>query len=174
MAEHLEDEVLNGGVSGTRGAIAFLQSLRDMLAGHSKSKINVSSKFDGCLDKNTQIITNEGIKTLEEVYNSWHSNRELFVLSFDEEKQIDCFVPILATMASKSTKNWIEIDFGTSKIIATEDHEIMTTNRGWCPAGQLTENDDVKTSESINIDGNHLCLGDFRFECRLENKTIKD
>jgi hypothetical protein len=45
--EHLEDEVLNGGVSGTRGAISFLQSLRDMLAGNSKSKINVSSKFDG-------------------------------------------------------------------------------------------------------------------------------
>ena len=45
--EHLEDEVLNGGVSGTRGAIAFLQSLRDMLAGHSKSKINVTTKWDG-------------------------------------------------------------------------------------------------------------------------------
>ena len=28
--EHLEDEVLNNGVVGTRGAINFLQSLRDM------------------------------------------------------------------------------------------------------------------------------------------------
>ena len=28
--EHLEDEVLNGGVNGTRGAINFLRSLRDM------------------------------------------------------------------------------------------------------------------------------------------------
>jgi hypothetical protein len=45
--EHLEDEVLNGGVSGTRGAISFLQSLRDMLAGNSKSKINVTTKWDG-------------------------------------------------------------------------------------------------------------------------------
>jgi hypothetical protein len=45
--EHLEDEVLNGGVSGTRGAISFLQSLRDMLAGHSKSRINVTTKWDG-------------------------------------------------------------------------------------------------------------------------------
>jgi hypothetical protein len=45
--EHLEDEVLNGGVLGTRGAINFLQALRDMLAGHSKTKVNVTTKWDG-------------------------------------------------------------------------------------------------------------------------------
>ena len=45
--EHLEDEVLNGGVTGTRGAINFLQSLRDMLAGHAQSKINITTKWDG-------------------------------------------------------------------------------------------------------------------------------
>ena len=45
--EHLEDEVLNGGVSGARGAINFLQSLRDMLAGHAQSKINITTKWDG-------------------------------------------------------------------------------------------------------------------------------
>lgn len=45
--EHLEDEVLNGGVVGTRGAISFLQSLRDMLAGHSSSRVNVTTKWDG-------------------------------------------------------------------------------------------------------------------------------
>ena len=48
MTEHLEDEVLNGGVGGTRGAINFLQSLRDMLAGHSSEhKINLTTKWDG-------------------------------------------------------------------------------------------------------------------------------
>lgn len=45
--EHLEDEVLNGGVNGTRSAINFLQALRDMLAGHATSKINVTTKWDG-------------------------------------------------------------------------------------------------------------------------------
>ena len=46
--EHLEDEVLNGGVTGTRGAINFLQSLRDMLVGHSPSrKVNLTTKWDG-------------------------------------------------------------------------------------------------------------------------------
>ena len=45
--EHLEDEVLNGGVEGTRGAINFLQGLRDMLAGNSSSSVNVTVKWDG-------------------------------------------------------------------------------------------------------------------------------
>jgi len=45
--EHLEDEVLNGGVEGTRGAINFLQGLRDMLAGNSDSSVDVTVKWDG-------------------------------------------------------------------------------------------------------------------------------
>ena len=45
--EHLEDNVLNRGVTGAREAIAFLQALRDMLAGRSQSKINVTTKWDG-------------------------------------------------------------------------------------------------------------------------------
>jgi len=45
--EHIEDEVLNNGVAGARSAINFLQSLRNMLAGNSDSKINVTTKWDG-------------------------------------------------------------------------------------------------------------------------------
>jgi hypothetical protein len=45
--EHLEDNVLNRGVAGARESINFLQSLRDMLAGSSTSKINVTTKWDG-------------------------------------------------------------------------------------------------------------------------------
>ena len=45
--EHLEDEVLNNGINGTRAAINFLQSLRDMLAGSSKKSVNVTVKWDG-------------------------------------------------------------------------------------------------------------------------------
>ena len=45
--EHIQDEVLNFGVSGARSAINFLQSLRDMLAGHSNVKVNITTKWDG-------------------------------------------------------------------------------------------------------------------------------
>ena len=45
--EHLEDEVLNNGTNGARNAINFLQSLRNMLAGHSTSKVSVTTTWDG-------------------------------------------------------------------------------------------------------------------------------
>ena len=45
--EHLEDIILNGGVDGTRQAINYLRSLRDMLAGNSKRSVTVTVKWDG-------------------------------------------------------------------------------------------------------------------------------
>ena len=45
--EHLEDNVLNRGIKGARESIDFLRALRDMLAGHSQSKVNVTTKWDG-------------------------------------------------------------------------------------------------------------------------------
>ena len=45
--EHLEDEIINFGVPGGRAAINFLRSLRDMLAGASRSSVNMTVKWDG-------------------------------------------------------------------------------------------------------------------------------
>ena len=45
--EHVEDLVFNEGVNGTRNAINFLRSLRDMLAGNTKSPITSTVKWDG-------------------------------------------------------------------------------------------------------------------------------
>ena len=44
---HIEDLVLDGGVKGAREAILALRSLRDMLAGHTKGKTDVTVKWDG-------------------------------------------------------------------------------------------------------------------------------
>jgi hypothetical protein len=45
--EHLEDDILNSGVRGGRNALNFLVSLKTMLRGHSKSRMNVTVKWDG-------------------------------------------------------------------------------------------------------------------------------
>jgi len=45
--EHLEDEILNYGVNGGRAAINFLRSLRDMMAGGTRSSVNMTVKWDG-------------------------------------------------------------------------------------------------------------------------------
>jgi len=45
--EHVEDLIFNEGVNGTRKAINFLRDLRDMLAGHSRTQISRTVKWDG-------------------------------------------------------------------------------------------------------------------------------
>ena len=45
--EHLEDEISNYGVDGGRAALNFLRSLRDMMAGASRSSVNMTVKWDG-------------------------------------------------------------------------------------------------------------------------------
>ena len=42
--EHIEDNILNGGVNGARESMNFLRSIRDMLAGNSTTSVNVSVK----------------------------------------------------------------------------------------------------------------------------------
>ena len=44
---HVEDLVFDEGVVGARKAINFLQDLRNMLAGHGKSKVTATVKWDG-------------------------------------------------------------------------------------------------------------------------------
>lgn len=45
--EHVEDLMFHHGVAGTRKAINFLQDLRDMLAGHTKTAMSRTVKWDG-------------------------------------------------------------------------------------------------------------------------------
>ena len=44
---HLEDLIIDGGVSGARQAIMALRSLRNMLKGSADSSVDVTVKWDG-------------------------------------------------------------------------------------------------------------------------------
>lgn len=166
--EHVEDLILTRGVSGARDSLNFLGSLRNMLAGHaSRQTLNLSSKWDGCLDANTEVITNEGVMSLFDIKKSWHTNKKLWILAKDEQSNTNCFVPITQTYATKSNKNWVRITLSNNHdILCTEDHEIKTTNRGWIKAGELNEDDDIEECEIINMNDNHLYL-------RIDNENIK-
>ena len=45
--EHLEDEIINNGLSGAKTAVRFLNSLKDMLNGTGKGSTDVTVKWDG-------------------------------------------------------------------------------------------------------------------------------
>ena len=45
--EHLEDDIINRGSKGGDNALNFLMTVRDMLAGSARSKVNITVKWDG-------------------------------------------------------------------------------------------------------------------------------
>ena len=45
--EHIEDEVLNHGLGGAAKAVNMIQNIADTLRGHTKSKVNITTKWDG-------------------------------------------------------------------------------------------------------------------------------
>ena len=57
---HVEDMVIDGGVTGTRAAINALRDLRDMLAGHSNETKAVTVKWDGAPAVFAGIDPNDG------------------------------------------------------------------------------------------------------------------
>ena len=45
--EHLEDQIIDNGSAGGKNAVNFLVAIRNMLAGSSRSKVNMTVKWDG-------------------------------------------------------------------------------------------------------------------------------
>jgi hypothetical protein len=45
--EHLEDNIFNKGFAGAKEAISYLYSLHEMLQGHAKAPVSVTTKWDG-------------------------------------------------------------------------------------------------------------------------------
>lgn len=44
---HIEDEILDGGYSGAKAAISYLESVADMISGHSDTQHMITVKWDG-------------------------------------------------------------------------------------------------------------------------------
>lgn len=146
--EHIEDLVFNEGVDGTRRAINFLRDLRDMLAGNSKSKIQSTVKWDGCVHEDTIVKTTMGDMSIKEIVNRedlW-GELEIYGTNLKNSLQYDSTSILIAgNKNEEGTKDWVEITLEDGTILkVTEDHQFFTNNRGWVEAKNLNETDDIK------------------------------
>ena len=123
--EHLEDEVLNHGVDGTRAAINFLQSLRDMLAGSAKKSVNVSVKWDGVYSKIPNI---NSIATKENYIANKNNVTKLYVNYYlENETEANVlytemlkitrthFCDIINNLTNDEFKEWVQTTFNLQK-----------------------------------------------------------
>src|SRR5210317_1370965 len=109
--EHVEDEIFNNGVKGTRSAINFLRDLRDMLAGHNKTSLTSTVKWDGCLHEDTIVLTNNGEMTIKEIVDRTDLYGELKVMGKELQSplQYDHFIPLISGNVSEPSKAWVEV-----------------------------------------------------------------
>lgn len=142
--EHLEDLVLNQGISGARDAITFLTSLSKMLSGHTKSSVNITTKWDGCVHPDSLVLTGRGMRRIEEV------QPDDVVLSKDLGTGSNGYAPVLGTNIGHKGKRWVSLELELGCIRVTEDHKILTKNRGWVEARNLTLEDDIEDCELLN------------------------
>lgn len=144
--EHAEEDVLNGGVEGTRGSINALRAVRDMLAGQSESKVDITVKWDGCVHEDTIVLTNYGDLTMKDIVDNIDDYPNLQVKGnfIEEDSENSCWVDCIGVNSYDGNKSWIEVFLEDgSSLKVTDDHEIHTSNRGWVKAKDLTENDNV-------------------------------
>lgn len=143
---HIEDQIMNFGIDGGRAAINFLRSLRDMLAGGSRSSVNMTVKWDGCIHEDTKIVTNIGIIPIKDLIERFDHGENIKVVGRDFSHSIpyDKSIEIENTSISENDKDWVKVTLENgNSFTLTSDHEVYTNNRGWVEAKDLTEDDDI-------------------------------
>lgn len=146
--QQIEDEVerLGGGHEATFDCPVLISTWQSL----QNKEEEFFEPFDGvfvdeCVSENTLIRTPEGDKKITDIkvgdlvlsYNTKTGE-------FENKKVLETFINHTSSKSAKMLK--IELENGRI-LELTENHPVLTTNRGWVKAGELTENDDLKLND---------------------------
>lgn len=96
-----------------------------------------------CVDKNTKILTNKGIFEVYKLTKKFINENQIKIKGYDINKNEYNFYDFDGFKISNIT-NTIKIYFdNNTTLICSEDHMILTKNRGWVKALDLNENDNI-------------------------------
>lgn len=114
------------------------------------SEVFVDPKLDGCVSGAGTVITENGVRTVEEVFNG----KDEMILSFNTETLKSEFNRILGRFKNakntQAPKKWLKITTETGRIIeVTDNHRVfMPELNTWREAGELDIGDSVLTTEN--------------------------
>ena len=95
-----------------------------------------------CLDGSSEIETEEGIMSIEEIVTKVNEGKEVKVLSYDEETGTMEFQLVEEGLLTRQDADVIKIETEDGReLILTPDHLVFTENRGYVEAAKLTEDD---------------------------------
>jgi len=105
-----------------------LRTYPTALAEMSGRPYYITRKDDGCLDKNTLIITEDGQKTIETIYNEKYRGK---CLSYNITNNKIEYDTIINSIISNNNSEWYEIEMENgTKIKITGDHRVWIPKLG--------------------------------------------
>lgn len=97
--------------------------------------------FDECFTEDTMLRTRHGLKSIKDIVDQ---QDDCEVLSFDPATQQPVWRPITDWFCIPDLRDLLRLTFDSGVVlVVTPDQELFTNNRGWVPASQLTEEDDI-------------------------------
>lgn len=135
---HLEELIINDGVDGLNQIIRVIQLIAGGLQGDSNQKLTITTKWDGCVDGDTIVLTSFGPMKIKNI------PKGASVMGRDLDNNIDKLTVVTNTVNQFGQKPWVEIELENGQTLRmTEDHEVYT-QRGWIQAKELTDTDNIK------------------------------
>ena len=122
---HIEDLCIIDKKRGIAKALGGILHIKKQFGvSSSKQTPSVTIKIDGCVHKDTQVVTKNGIKSISELTNND------FVKCFDTDTQTVHYSNNTLPRTNKdSNKQWIKLTLSNGEtIICTEDHPLLDDN----------------------------------------------
>jgi ribonucleoside-diphosphate reductase alpha chain len=107
-----------------------------------------------CFVSDTQVLTDDGVKTIKEIVDIVNAGKTCNVKTFNEDTNQIEIKTVLAGQLTKENATIVKMTIEENGILytveCTTDHKFMTRNRGWVECKDLTSEDDIIVYHSIN------------------------
>jgi len=109
--------------------------------------------FDECFTEDTMLLTPEGPRSIRDLVETEYDG---LVASYQGVFEEVCWQPVTDWYEIPDERECLTLEFDNGVVLTvTTDQEIFTLNRGWVPASDLTDEDEVcdRSIASIASDG---------------------
>lgn len=126
---HIEELMFDNGYHGIEQAIEGLEYIINVIKTNDGV---ISTKIDGCVDKDTKVVTTHGPKPIS------HLTNDDYVMTYDIANDKFVYQSNVLPRITGNTKQWVDVVLSTHhKVRCTVDHQWLTVNNKWIQAQNL-------------------------------------
>jgi len=105
--------------------------------------------FDECFTEDTMLLTPEGPRSIRDLVETQYDG---LVASYQGDFEEVCWQPVTDWYEIHDERECLTLEFDNGVVLTvTTDQEIFTLNRGWVPASELIDEDDICETEIASL-----------------------